>query len=248
MNKTTAWSLMLLASVTVIGCSNDDKHQTKYTTVSNSNGNVFEIPIETVFENLSTPESVTIHNNDIYVSNIGGNPSESPNLGFLTKNGKRVLTNLDDPKGMAIIANGKFAVLSDHPNIKLIDLELMSVVQTLPVDSAGFLNDAVSLSENTALISDTGTGDVYKVVFSGQSISYSTFITSDQLNGNGVNGLAFNKSDRTLYLITSSFGGDPLQGHIYQANLDFDLNLVNHVHQLIPSILGNGNLDGIAIE
>ncbi|UJZ96596.1 hypothetical protein IHC87_21215 (plasmid) [Photobacterium damselae subsp. damselae] len=248
MNKTTTLSLIFLSSLTTIGCSPDDKNQITYTTVKQSNGKDFEIPIETVYKDLSTPESVTINSHDIYISNIGGSPSESLNLGFLTKNGKKVLTGLDDPKGMAIIADGKFAVLSDHPNIKLIDLESMSVVQTLPVDSAGFLNDAVPLSEKTALVSDTGTGNVYKVEFSNQSISYSTFITSYQLNGNGVNGLAFDSSSRILYLVTSSFGGNPNQGHIYKVSLDSDLNLVSQVNQLIPSILGNGNLDGIAVK
>ncbi len=248
MNKTSTFSIMALGSLIIMGCSSDDKYQTIYTTVKQPNGYVFELPIETMYKGLSTPESITIHNSDIYVSNIGGTPGESHNLGFLTKNGKKELIGLDDPKGMAIIANGKFAVLSDHPNIKLINLESMEVVQTLPVASAGFLNDVVSLSDNTALVSDTGTGNVYKVEFLGQTISYSIFITSQQLNGNGVNGLDFDSSSSTLYLVTSSFGGNPLQGHIYQANLDSDLNLVSQVNQLGPSILGNGNLDGIVVE
>ncbi|HFQ5059306.1 TPA: hypothetical protein ACGU7J_004804 [Vibrio vulnificus] len=249
MNKTTTLSLILLSSLTIIGCSSDDKHQITYTTVKQSDGNVFDIPIETVYKDLSTPESVTIDSSyDIYVSNIGGSPSESHDLGFLTKNGRTVLTGLDDPKGMAIIADGKFAVLSDHPNIKLIDLDSMSVVQSLPVESAGFLNDAVTLSENTALVSDTGNGNVYKIEFYNQSISYSTFITSQQLNGNGVNGLDFDDSSLNLYLVTSSFGGNQNQGHIYRVSLDSDLNLASEISQLTPLILGNGNLDGIVVK
>lgn len=236
-----------------MGCnsnsSNDDSVIEKYTLAYKSDGTQISLPIKTVFSNLSTPESVTLNGNEQYISNIGGNPGESNGLGFINLGHGIYIDNLDDPKGMAIIDDGHHAILSDHPNVKLINIDTAEVVQLLPVTSAGFLNDAVALSDSSALISDTGSGDVYQVKFLNGAITYSKFITASELNGNGVNGLFFDNETSILYLVTSAFGGNSGQGHIYQTVLNETFERVGDIEQWsIGGILGNGNLDGIALK
>ncbi|MGR6830806.1 hypothetical protein ACU5EH_23395 [Aliivibrio salmonicida] len=238
----------LFVTSVLMGCNSNDAMIEKYTSASKSDGTFVNLPIKTVFSNLSTPESVTLNGNKQYISNIGGNPGESNGLGFINLGNNTYINNLDDPKGMAIIDDGHHAILSDHPNVKLINLDTAEVVQTLPIMSAGFLNDAVALSSTSALISDTGTGDVYQIKLLNGNITYSKFITASELNGNGVNGLLFDKETSILYLVTSTFGGNLAQGHIYQTMLNETSERTGNIEQWSIDILGNGNLDGMALK
>lgn len=201
--------------------------------------------IETIITGLSTPESVTVTpEGRLLVSNIGGAPGSSPNLGFISLNSTPVISGLDDPKGMGLL-NQELAILSDHPNVKLININTNQVLFSLPINNAGFLNDVVALSETVALLSDTGTGHVYKIERANDNtLTASNFIDAAALNGNGVNGLLFRNS--TLFLVTSTFGGNAQQGHLYKVELDSNFQMVGNVMMLSKNIIGNGNLDGIA--
>ncbi|MGL5335848.1 MAG: hypothetical protein ACRC9R_06845, partial [Enterovibrio sp.] len=181
----------------------------------------------------------------LFISNIGGAPLNSPNLGFLSLNNNiPVISNLDDPKGMAFL-DQELAILSDHPNVKLVNTRTNQVLFSLPINNAGFLNDVVGLSTTTALLSDTGTGNVYRIEKTNENTLISTmFINAADLNGNGVNGLLFRNN--TLFLVTSSFGGDQRQGHLYRVELDNNFQQVGNIIRLSEDIIGNGMLDGLA--
>lgn len=221
----------------------------KTTTATTASGVSSALPIFNTFTGLSTPESVSLANNKVYISNLGGKPGVSMGMGFINQNDMRFIEGLDDPKGMAIIDNGRFGVLSDDPNVKLINLVTGQVVHTLPISTAQFLNDAVTLSDTQVLISDTGTGNIHKINIVNNELIYAgIFITAAQLNGNGVNGLAYDPASRTLYMVTSTFGGNQAQGHVYQTQLTASLQLVGNIERWSNQKLGNGNLDGLALK
>ncbi|MFB1077182.1 hypothetical protein [Photobacterium damselae] len=248
-------SLILISSASLTGCSfgNNSNNVDKFsnlTHIYSSDGNILDLPINTAFTNLSTPESVTLYKDDVYITNIGGDPGNSIGLGYIQKNNNIIIKDLDDPKGMVIFNNGKYGLLSDHPNVKLIDLINNKVIYTLKIKDSKFLNDTVLISNNTFLVSDTGNGNIYRVDFNEEykSISYSIMFTESQLGGNGINGMAFDSNTNMLYLVTSSFGGNTNQGHIYEVRLNEDYSIIDNIEKWSNAIIGNGNLDGIIIR
>lgn len=242
---------LLIVTLLLTGCNSEPKsnYQTRYSTAIDAQGNKINLPILPLYENLLTPESVTLSGENVFISNIGGEPGSSLGMGFINNKNTPFIAGLNDPKGIAMLNNGELMVVSDHPNINLINVREKRVIQTLSVAGVGFLNDAVALSNNTALVSDTGTGNVYKILLSNNNvISASVFINASQLMGNGVNGLAFDASELTLYLATSSFGGNPNQGHLWQVKLNSNLELIGNLERWNSSLIGNGQLDGIALK
>lgn len=238
----TKITLTIVTCSLLVACNESDKRE--YSLAKDSSGHELLLPIKKVITGLSTPESVTVTTDGkLLVSNIGGEPVNSNKLGFISVNSVPKISELDDPKGMALL-DKELAILSDHPNVKLINIKTNEVLFSLPIAGAGFLNDAVALSASQALLSDTGTGHIYKIEKTeANSLSYSTFIDASQLNGNGVNGLFVN--DSSLFLITSSFGGDKKQGHLYQVELDSDYQVNGNIIRVSEDVIGNGNLDGI---
>ncbi len=244
--------ISLLCACFLTACDNNETKPIsieKTTMATTASGASSTLPIFDTFTGLSTPESVTLANNKVYISNLGGNPGNSMGLGFLNQNDIRFISELDDPKGMAVIENGRFGVLSDNPNVKLINLTTGEIVHTLPISGAQFLNDAVTLSDTEVLISDTATGNIHKISIIDNELVYAgVLITADQLNGNGINGLAYDPLGRILYMVTSAFGGDEMQGHIYQAQLTDSLALAGDIESWSSQKLGNGNLDGLVLK
>lgn len=237
-------SLIAVVCGLLVACNENNTNNT-FSSAKNPAGRSTSIPIKTIVTNLSTPESVTVATDGgLLISNIGGEPGKSPALGFVSLNSTPVITNLDDPKGMALL-DQQFAILSDHPNVKLINTKSNEVIFSLPIDGAGFLNDVTALSDSEALLSDTGTGHVYKIEKTNDNtLSYSKFIDAADLNGNGVNGLFF--KNKTLFLVTSTFGGNSQQGHLYRVELNDEHQPIGNIIKLSEDKIGNGNLDGIA--
>ena len=201
-------------------------------------------------DGLSTPESVVVRNGAMYVANIGGNPFESAGKGFIAeyKNNatkKLFLGLLDDPKGFAFLDNDTI-IVSDHPNVKILKISTGKVVATLPIDAPGFMNDIVLLDKTTALLSDTGKGLVHKISISADMTSLS-YVTVAGINENGINGMAFDQKTKTLYFVTSTFGGDATRGHIFQATLNADYTTASALTKWNTEQLGAGGLDGLAL-
>jgi sugar lactone lactonase YvrE len=117
------------------------------------------------------PESAfyDIENNAIYVSSIGGKPSEKDENGFISKiepNGNIIkidwITSLNGPKGM-IVYNGKLYV-ADIDRVVEIDVKSGKILKMHQAKGAEFLNDVAAGYDGTIYISDMGTGGIYCIV------------------------------------------------------------------------------------
>ena len=219
-----------------------------------------ETPLKAVrynFENLSTPESIVVYGGDIYVSNIGGNPGHSPDMGFITKfNGKENLKlcdgaiSLNDPKGFAFMGDN-YLLISNHPEITFVNLvtdDKCAIVQSSPIEAgAGFLNDVIRLDSRTALVTDTGKGVVFKVTIN-ENFDGFKMETLKGINHNGINGVAFDPNSSTLYFVTSTFSGDATLGDLYSVKLDDNFNLSGNVTKWNNKQIGAGGLDGVVLS
>ena len=262
--------LSLCASVLVYGCSDAESNDTsapslteKINLIATSSAGV-ETTLPALrynLQNLSTPESIVVRGTDLFISNIGGGPGVSPELGFITKfdgtNNVKLTgtTKLDDPKGFAFMKD-EFVFVSNHPNITLMKIKAdgtYEVVSSLPVEGgAGFLNDVVALNDTTALVSDTGKGMIHKVTIKADGTGFD-IVALANINAqtiNGINGLAYNATTRMLYFVTSTFGGDKTHGDLYSVQLDANL-LVADGTELIKlnsgGVIGAGELDGLVL-
>ena len=139
---------------------------------------------------LKTPESVLYSKeyNQIFVSNINGNPVEKDNNGFISKltpEGNIIdlkwITGLDAPKGMAVYKGHLF--ISDIDRLVEIDINQGKIINTYQVKGSKFLNDVVADRNGDIYISDTQTHIIYKL---SESI-VSEFIESELIkNPNGL--------------------------------------------------------------
>lgn len=210
-----------------------------------------KIPLHTIVEEgLTIPESVTIHKDTAYVANIGGAPMQSLQQGYIAKVTKGEVTKLlegklDDPKGFVFLTDN-IILVSDHPSVKLVDLSTQEILASVSLE-AGFLNDMVKLNDYTALLSDTGSGLIHRISV---DTNYSTLTLSvfEGVQENGINGLAFDKNNNTLFFVTSTFGGDATKGHIFEAKLNEDFSTITSIEQWSTPQIGAGGLDGVVLE
>lgn len=110
-----------------------------------------------------------IENNTIYVSSIGGKPSEKDENGFISKiepNGNIIkidwITGLNGPKGMNVY-NGKLYVADID---RVVEIEVISgkILRMHQAKGAEFLNDVAAGYDGTIYISDMGTGAIYSII------------------------------------------------------------------------------------
>lgn len=66
------------------------------------------------------------------------------------------VTGLDAPKGMGIYKG--LLYVTDIDQLRIIDIEKAELIQSLPVEGAGFLNDIAIDVEGTVYFSDSDTG------------------------------------------------------------------------------------------
>ncbi|MGL5955905.1 MAG: hypothetical protein ACRC0X_04790 [Brevinema sp.] len=199
---------------------------------------------------LAVPESVTVYNDVTYVANIGGSPTESSGKGFITQIKNNNASNLfvgllDDPKGFAFLDDDTI-IISDHPNVKLLKVSTGEVIASV-VLNPGFLNDLVLVNSSTALLSDTGKGLVYKVSINATKDQLSVATVSG-ISENGINGLSWDNENKTLYFVTSTFGGDATRGHIFEAKLNNNYTSATRVSRWDTSQIGVGGLDGLVLN
>ena len=145
---------------------------------------------------LKTPESVFYHQqrNEIYVSNINGKPTEKDGNGFIslldttgTIKELRWISGFDAPKGMAVMNDT--LIVTDIDRIHIISISGAKILQTIPVEGAGFLNDVIFLIDGSALISDMVEGKIM-ILKDGQ---VGTWLEDSLLNR--PNGLAHTKKN-----------------------------------------------------
>lgn len=119
---------------------------------------------------LKVPESIFYNagKNELYVSNINGNPAEKNGQGFISKmstEGKILIlkwvTGLNAPKGMGLLGNTLY--VTDIDRIHEIDITSGKITKTYSVAGALFLNDIAVDANNTVYISDMDTNRVHSI-------------------------------------------------------------------------------------
>ena len=124
--------------------------------------------IWTSADGLKTPESVLYNEslNCIFVTNIGGNPTEKDGNGFisiLNTDGKiknlRWVTGLNAPKGQAIL-NGNLYV-ADIDELVVISINESKIINRFKVENAKFMNDVTVDEDGTVYVSDMGDHKIY---------------------------------------------------------------------------------------
>ena len=122
----------------------------------------------TASEGLKTPESVLYDakTNQIYVSNINGQPSVKDGNGFisvLSPDGKVIqsewVTGLNAPKGQAIY-DGKLYV-SDIDELVVISIADAQIVKRYKVENAKFLNDVTASEDGIIFVTDMNDNKIY---------------------------------------------------------------------------------------
>jgi DNA-binding beta-propeller fold protein YncE len=122
----------------------------------------------TASEGLKTPESVLYDTktNQIYVSNINGQPSVKDGNGFisvLSPDGKVIqsewVTGLNAPKGQAVY-NGKLYV-SDIDELVVISIADAQIVKRYKVENAKFLNDVTASEDGIIFVTDMNDNKIY---------------------------------------------------------------------------------------
>jgi len=122
-----------------------------------------------VTDGFAAPEGVTLSEDGgfYYVSNVNGGGSDVDNNGFIAKLGLDGevadldwITGLNAPKGMAV-HDGRMYV-SDIVSLVVIDTERGTVLDTVPMQDATFLNDVTHVPGHGILVSDSGTATIYQ--------------------------------------------------------------------------------------
>lgn len=119
-------------------------------------------------EGVKTPESAHYDpaTNQIFVSNINGNPSEKDGNGFisiLSIDGKMKnlnwVTGLNAPKGQGIYKGNLY--VADIDQLVEINIGKAQIINRYPVKNAKFLNDVTVAEDGTVFVSDSGDDKVY---------------------------------------------------------------------------------------
>lgn len=119
-------------------------------------------------EGLKTPESAHYDpaTNQIFVSNVNGNPSEKDGNGFISilgTDGKIKNLNwvdgLNAPKGLGVLHGNLY--VADIDQVVEISIAKAQITNRYPVKDAKFLNDIAVSEDGTVFVSDSGDDKVY---------------------------------------------------------------------------------------
>jgi hypothetical protein len=200
---------LLFAGLSLVACKNNSGNQ-KTSVVPVTDYELKEIwKTDTL---LRTPESVLYDEarDVIYVANINNNPSEKDLNGFISRistSGEITvlewIKGLSGPKGMGIFGN--LLYVTDITDLVIIDLDEAKIVQTIPVDSAVFLNDIAVDMTGMVYMTDSRTGKI---------LTYKDGKINEWVKGlTDPNGL-YTEESRIL-LATSAFNSvDPATGEV----------------------------------
>ena len=127
-------------------------------------------------DGFSSPESMIIKNQNVFVSNVGKelNPTLKDGDGFISRLDKsgnikelNFIKGLDSPKGMGII--GDVLYIADIDTLRGFDLNSKKEVFSLIFNGVNFLNDITVKDNNTLFISASDVGAIYSVNISKKS-------------------------------------------------------------------------------
>lgn len=150
---------------------------------------------------LKAPESVVYDSKRelVYVSNVNGDPAARDGNGYILSCDlqgniieKKMISNLNGPKGMAI--RNDFLFVSDINSLVKINLETKKVEKKYEVKEGQFFNDVAINSNGDVFITDTWANRIYKLE-NNELIIY----TEDSMLDNP-NGITFDNDK--LYLVS----------------------------------------------
>jgi len=139
-------------------------------------------------DGFSSPESMIIKNQNVFVSNVGKelNPTLKDGDGFISKLDKsgnikelNFIEGLDAPKGMGII--GDVLYIADIDTLRGFDINSKEEIFSLVFSGVNFLNDITVKDSNTLFISASDIGAIYSVNISKKS--YTKIINFTVANG-----------------------------------------------------------------
>ncbi|WP_218962649.1 acetolactate decarboxylase [Sphingobacterium sp. 1.A.5] len=189
-----------------------------------------------VINGFATPESVTSDGKRFFVSNQGQDFSSRDSDGFISEisaDGKLIELKfaptkgvLHAPKGMAV-ENGILYV-ADLERIVGFDINSRTTVFELAIPQATVLNDICRLENGFIGVTDTYSGNIYKVNTQTKSLETIGNIPT-------INGISFNRNTNQLVVCTN---GETLgEGSVY-------LKTGNGDFERLPNI-ANGFFDGV---
>lgn len=155
------------------------------------------------FSGFSSPESVCLVGDKLFVSNVGKElkPMEKDNDGYiswLNKNGEvqkmQWITNLNAPKGLANIKNT--LIVADIDRLVFINISTAQVEKEINIDSVKFLNSIAVKNKNTIYVSATDADAIYEVNIETNEVKKTPF-----KGVNGTNGLHYDKRKKRLYAV-----------------------------------------------
>ncbi len=244
MRMTTRWLIVSLVS-TLAGCATDDGTGGDEEKGDRTQQAGLRLPrLE-----LDGPESVYVdeRSGDIFVSNMVGDALDlTPDgKGYVLKISadRKTVTRIDgfnSPKGMRSY-DGKLYV-ADVTQLRVVDLEKLSIESTIDVPGAVFLND-VAIGEgltyegHTVYVSDSFGNAVYEVA----GARVRDILRSEQIAG--VNGLLVQGADlvMTTVGVFPSATSEGRLGSLLSARIDGDDSLIGYALQI-------GRLDGLEAD
>lgn len=107
------------------------------------------------------------HRQVLYVSCINGGPGDKDGKGYLAKLdldgnvlSREWVSGLNAPKGMGLMGDKLY--VTDIDELVIIDITRAEVLEKLPVEGAGFLNDIAIDKDGTIYFTDSNEGSVWK--------------------------------------------------------------------------------------
>lgn len=184
------------------------------------------------------PESVLVHGEKAYVSNVGEElkPTDKDGDGYislLNQKGeiidKKFIASLNSPKGLAFIGNTLY--IADIDEVKGFDVTTKKQIFSQAFEGVNFLNDITVKNAHTLIVSATDSGKIYEL-----NLKTKTYKTIADLPT--ANGVLY--TDGKLYAVMlaktpeNMFGGG---GKLVEINLK--------TGAVIPLAKAEGILDGI---
>lgn len=189
-----------------------------------------------IINGFSMPESITSDGERFFVSNQGQDFMTEDGDGFISEisaDGKIINQKflplegvLNAPKGMTIVDNILF--VADLDRVVGFDINNRKTIFKLMIDGAKLLNDICQLENGFIAVTETVSGNIYKINIANKSFEIIGNIPT-------VNGVAYNQ--KTKQLLVCSNGQNYGDGSIY-------LKAENSEFKELPNI-ANGFFDGI---
>jgi hypothetical protein len=166
-----------------------------------------------LLDGFDSPESVIVADGGYYVSNVGGGGTDVDGNGAISRigaDGQMVERDwitgtdampLNAPKGMTLMDGGERLLITDIDHLVVADVKTGEILERIPADGAGFLNDVAEGPDGLALISDSRNARIYQ--YDGDGIS--VWLEDEALGG--VNGLMM---EGGRLLVTTMGGGELL--------------------------------------